>query len=302
VLLGALLAFCAEPVVASPFVFFVDPVAGDIVKVNPRTGTEVGRFAPPLRPRPYDTRLGLSMAGQRTLLFELGNGCNDWKDDCWEPLPERRLLYRLDTRTGAVVSTTLGLATFFGPDGLSWQRRGSTTYTYYSHANPIPDIHRFANLGERDEEEIYFFGPPWPDYFPVGGLGGDGNGREFGVFIERDNPDRRLIIEYGPFDDSGPLLPWAAPANDIEGLAFDGRFLYALGATGQLFTLDPDKRVVVNVVSLPSVTFPDGTPARYRFDIAATVPEPLTTVLLAVGALAALSRARASRSRGRAPS
>lgn len=86
----------------------------------------------------------------------------------------------------------------------------------------------------------------WATGAPTGGLGGDDVGRQFGFF------DDGFIHEYDPFTDTDSFLSTLpAPAADIEGLAFDGRQLFAATASGDLYTLDPDDGNVLNVVAVP---------------------------------------------------
>jgi hypothetical protein len=191
----------------------------------------------------------------------------------------------LDPYTGAVKFQVQGLGSSFGPDGISWESRGGSTFTFVNHANPIPDIHRFENLGGPGQEEILFWGPTQcpPCNHAVGGLGGDGNGREFGVFEDIDNlfGGHLFIGEYDPFVNVSNFVntPFIAPADDIVGLAFDGRFLYASSASGPLYTLNPDTGVILHSVLLPPLILPDGSPAPYPFDIAA-MSEPATLALV----------------------
>lgn len=271
---------------AGPIVWGLNPVSGDIVRVNPNNGAILGSFAAPIKPLQGDTRAGLSIADHgKTLLYQLGN------NGPGNEIAGREILYGLDPFTGAIKFQTLGLWTSFGPDGISWQSQGEDSYTFLSHANPIPDIHRYENLGSPEEQEDAFWGPTYqqnpmfPANYPVGGLGGDGNGREFGVFLDGFNEfDGHLYIgEYDPFiNDPSFLNTFIAPSDDIVGLAFDGHFLYASSSSGPLYTLNPDTGAIIRTIILPSLFFADGSPAPYQFDIAA-MPEPSMMILISLG-------------------
>ena len=69
---------------------------------------------------------------------------------------------------------------------------------------------------------------------PVGGLGGDDAGRQFGFFSDGS------IHEFDPNFPDILINSFAPPALDIEGLAFDGSNLYMATVSGHLYTLQPD--------------------------------------------------------------
>lgn len=265
---------------AGAIVWAVYPVSGDILQVDPPTGAVVGGIRAPLTPDPGDTRLGLSSADRgQTLLYQLGNNGPGTE------VPGREALYRLVPFTGAIKSQELGLTTSFGPDGISWQSRKGSTFTVLNHANPIPDIHRIKNLDRPDEQEVLSWGPTQRSNYSLGGLDGEGEGREFGVFLDVDNlyGGHRFIGEHDPFVDDPELLnAFVAPADDIVGLAFGGRYLYASAA---LFSLDPDTGSVVHATGLPLLAMPDGSRGPYRLDIAAAMPEPTPLARLGLGAV-----------------
>lgn len=287
---------------ANAIVWGLNPVSGDIVRINPKNGEILGSFPapvkpstpfdplvdpfpPPLKPFLPDSRAGLSIADHgRTLLYQLGN--NGPQE---EEYAERLILYGLDPFTGDIKYQVSGLFSSFGPDGLSWQSQGGNSFTFFAHANPIPDIHRVENIGSPEEHEEPFWGPTYYQgsvgNFPVGGLGGDGNGREFGAFLDSFNEfDGHLYIgEYDPFNNVDFLNRFIAPADDIEGLAFDGRFLYASSSSGGLYTLNPETGEIVNSVFFPPLFFSNGDHAPYYFDIAAAVPEPTQFMLISLG-------------------
>jgi ELWxxDGT repeat protein len=85
----------------------------------------------------------------------------------------------------------------------------------------------------------------WATGAPTGGLAGDGTNRAFGYFTDG------WIHEFDPYADANEFISnLAAPAADIEGLAFDGHHLYASTASGRLYTLDPDTGAVVRDTAL----------------------------------------------------
>jgi subtilisin family serine protease len=77
--------------------------------------------------------------------------------------------------------------------------------------------------------------------FPVasGALGGDDAGRQF-LFVPSSG-----IQEYS-FAEASIVRTIPTPAADVQGLAFDGTFLYASSASGALYTLDPDTGAVLH--------------------------------------------------------
>lgn len=274
-----------ENLQAGSIVWGLNPVTGDIVRVNPKNGNILGSFVAPILPLQGDTRAGLSIADHgKTLLYQLGSNGPGLE------IPGREILYGLDPFTGEIKFQEGGLGSSFGPDGISWQFQGDDSFIFLSHANPIPDIHRIENLGSPEEIEEAFWGPTyWATNnlgnFPVGGLGGDGNGREFGAFLDGFNEfgGHLYIGEYDPFiSDPSFLNTFIAPSDDIVGLAFDGQFLYASSASGPLYTINPDTGEIIRTVHLPSLFFADGSPAPYQFDIAA-MPEPTMNLLIILG-------------------
>lgn len=281
---------------ATRMVWYVDPASGDIIRANPRTGATLGSFSledtffgtsidhNDVTATQGDTNIGLSIAEDgRTLLYQIGNLGPGTEIDA------RFNLFRLDPFTGDLLSIEDGAGNSWGPNGLSYQSDGLEDYIFYNHGNPISDIHR--QTGFSGPEEI-FWGPTGaPDFYISGALGGDGNGREFGVFEDQfdDFLGDFFIGEYDPFsNDPGFINTYEAPAAEIMGLGFDGMFLYATSPDGQLFTLDPDSGDVITSVTLPQKLFSDGSVATYRFDIAA-IPEPATLILMLLGVVWLLS-------------
>lgn len=222
--------------VTGPVVWGVQPATGLIIMVNPETGQLLGAFEPPgdRDLEPSHVMIGLSIAENDTVLIYHNS-------DELVPFGESRRLYRLNPFTGAVLSieTPTGLQ----QDGASYETDGVTDFVFQSHSGA--DVHRQIGYSGA-------FNPYWDCYLanlpgPVGGLGGDGHGREFGFFSDG------FIHEYDAFypPDNQFNSTLAPPATDIEGLAFDGNLLYAATASGLLFTLDPDSGEVVSSVSVP---------------------------------------------------
>jgi hypothetical protein len=95
-----------------------------------------------------------------------------------------------------------------------------------------------SHSGQQLRRQIGLAGPiegEWAVGRPVGAIGGDGYGRQFGYF------DDGMIHEFDPaVDDDRFLASMPPPALDIEGMAFDGQYLYVSTRAGDLFTLQPD--------------------------------------------------------------
>ncbi len=205
-------------------VWGAQPATGNIIMINPATGTLLGSFLAPGTLSAENENIGLSIAEDGTSLIYQNSDDN----------ANSTTLYRIDPVTGTILSAEQGDS--FQLDGISYQTDGDVDYVYYS--DPFVDLHRQLGFGGF----VTFF---WETGAPVGGLGGDGNGREFGFFSDG------MIHEYDPFISDGlftSTLP--APASDIEGLAFDGAFLYVSTTQGTLFTLDPNTGAVLNSVEV----------------------------------------------------
>lgn len=88
--------------------------------------------------------------------------------------------------------------------------------------------------------------PNWATGMPVGDIGGDDSGRQFGIFADG------IIHEFDPFVDTDRFISsLPAPESEVTGLAYDGIYLYASTATGTLYTLDPDSGAVIGSVVVP---------------------------------------------------
>ena len=207
-----------EPTATPAIVWGVQPASGQIVMINPSNGNVIGSFQAPDGLAATHTKVGLTLAeGSRTLLYVNSD-------------IDASLVYRLDPSTGEVKSTESvanvahsGLASnrgavFVSRDGVDVQRQilGSA---------PIDD---------------------WTIGQSVTALGGDDSGRVFGLFVDGK------LHEFDSATDSDTLLSsFDAPAENVEGLAFDGTALYAATADGRLFTLNPDSGEIQNQILVP---------------------------------------------------
>ncbi len=247
-------------------VWGVQPATGNIIRIDPATGVIGDTFAAPGTLLVDDIHLGLTIAENDSVLLYY-NG-----DDG----PNVFTMYRLNPFDGQILSSHLATAFPTTEDGLSYQNELGQDRIFYSVRDDR--IRRQEGYGLGD------FPDPWETGAPHGGLGGDGHGREFGFFTDG------FIHEYDPFVDDGVFtstLP--SPASDIEGMAFDGQFLYASTASGSLLTLNPDTGAVLDQVIVPGGAL---------YGLGATVPGPAGLVLLALGGLALPRRRRAGRTIG----
>ena len=201
-------------------VWGVRPSTGEIVKINPQTGVVTGAFAAPGILTGTDTNISLSIArGGEELIYQNGSRSST--------------VYRLDSQTGAVLGTFTGSTLYAG---MSFDTDTSSGTEYLFGAHRSADIHReiFPGAGSTLN---------WATGGPIA-LGGDDNGRQFGYFADG------LIHEYDPFTDTNTFISsLTAPAGGIEGMAFDGTYLYVSTTTGLLYTLNPDTGAVLSSVT-----------------------------------------------------
>ncbi|MBN2474704.1 MAG: hypothetical protein JXB62_08850, partial [Pirellulales bacterium] len=119
---------------------------------------------------------------------------------------------------------------------------------------------------------------------PATAIGGDAVGRQF-AFVPGQG-----IVEFDPRTPETPGATLPAPAADVEGLAFDGKRLYASTASGLLYTLDPFTGAVLAAMEVPEgALFGLGalsaTRGRSRLFVANCEPDTITELDPQTGAV-----------------
>ncbi len=236
----AALAALAVAAPAQGALYGAQPATGNIVAVDPATGAVTDSFDAPGDLQSGHTRVGLSGAeGGTTLIYV--------NDEGTAASP----LFRLHPTTGAVLSTQVADDTT--NDGLSFQTAPDLTKLIFS-SHSDTDIHRQTGFSGPDDSQ-------WATGAPIGGLGGDGFGREFGFF------DDGRLHEYDPFSDTDAFISTLPAPSGIQGLAFDGTFLYASTASGNLYTLNANTGAILRAV-------PVSGGALYGLGVALEAPPP----------------------------
>jgi len=251
--LAAALVVAAIGQSASAQVWAVQPGTQRIITINPATGAILNQFAAPDALAAGQRLIGLSIAeGDNVLLYH--NSANSDTTN-----------YRLNPLTGAILSVESKPSE--QTDGLSYQNTGSQHSIYTSHTGA--DVHR--QFGYGGGEALFWQG----NGTPLGGLGGDGHGREFML------ANNGQIYEYAPFSPGVTLNIIPAPftpglAGRLEGLAFDGVSLYASDDVGTLYTLNPNTGAILNTVTVQGGGL---------FGLGAAIPTPAPLGILAVAAV-----------------
>lgn len=198
-------------------VWGVRPATGEIVKFDPVSGNTLAAFDAPDALAPHHSHLGLAVAEDGAALLYVNSDVDP------------TTLYRLHPGTGAVLSTeSLGGATI---SGIGYESNRAIFLGHHGVEVRRQDGYSGSETGS------------WTTGVPLGGLAGDGDARQFGFFNDGQ------IREFDPA--TGAIVnAFVAPAADIEGMAFDGRYLYASTASGTLLTLDPDVGLVLSSTTL----------------------------------------------------
>lgn len=206
----------------SGVVWGVRPATGEILKFDPSSGAILDTFAAPDALGPTHTEIGLTIAEDGDALLYVNSDVDPTK------------LYRLDPDTGGVLS--IEALSGAAVDGLAFAGTNST----FLGRDGIELVRQVGYGGTENGG--------WATGAPSGAVGGDDAGRLFAFFPAIG---AGVIGEFDAATDTDSLIATLpAPAADIEGLAYDGVFLYASTASGDLYTLDPDSGTVLNVATL----------------------------------------------------
>ena len=241
--LGLIAAGPASALVVTPTigVYGVQPATGKIVLVDPTTGAILSSYDAPGDLQSDDVFIGLSGAEEGSTLIYRN----------YSDAADKNTLFRLNPSTGATLSEET--MPDWTTDGLTFET-GTSNFIFSSHSNS--DIHRQTGFSGA---EVFF----WSDIAPGGALGGDDMGRHFARTAGATE-----IKEFSPSTDTSALNTFAAPATDVEGLAFDGTVLYASTASGTLYRLNPDTGAV-----LGSTTVSGG--ALWGLGVASVIASPV---------------------------
>jgi hypothetical protein len=250
VLAASILLFASD---ASAAIFGIQRGTGLIVNVNPATGAINSSFAAPAGLTGTQTNLGLSGAESGTVLLYRNQNAN------------ATLVHRLNPNTGAVLTTFA--AQSWPVDGLSYENLGGVHSVFYSHTSV--DVHRSSGYTATEAFNI-------TGLAPVGALGGDGNGREFGNFTDG------FIHEYNPSSGAN-IRSYARPSADVQGMAFDGTSLYVSNGAGQIFTLNPDTGAILNTATVSGGAL---------WGLGSAIPEPASLALFGLAGIAVSIRRR----------
>ena len=202
----------------------IDPTSADqeLVAIDAWTGTQYGAIALPGDPS-GDTELAL--AGDSTQLYYVNGDDDD------------STVYVLDPTDGS----TLGTLTITGGwdvDGLGYYNEG-TGYLYTSGCLAL-DMHRYLATGGGPT----FF---WSDAYMPQAVGGDDTGR---IFTTHYDGEDYVIVEVDPVNYVPVINTFAAPSQDIVGMAYDDTYLYVSDTNDMLYILDPDDGTILNSLDL----------------------------------------------------
>ncbi len=215
----------ATSTIRSATVWGIQPGTRQIIQIDPANGAIVGQFPAPDPLAPGHLVAGLSIAeGGNSLIYVNGE-------------LDGSILYRLDPTNGTILSTELLPSAFPGDrGGLSYESPG----TIFA-VDGILGVDAQTGFGGLVTQHLSatFATPTIP-----GAMGGDDNGRQF---LDAG----ALIVEYDPALANSIISSFPAQVSQMQGMAFDGTFLYVSDAAGNLVTLDPDTGTIHQTVAIP---------------------------------------------------
>ncbi|MBN2474707.1 MAG: pre-peptidase C-terminal domain-containing protein [Pirellulales bacterium] len=195
-------------------VWAVQPAGGEILMLDPTTGIVLGRFPAPDALAADHTQIGLTIAQWGRELLYVNSDVDP------------TALYHLHPLTGEVFWTESIAGGLY--DGLGFEPAtpdGQQAAAVFLGDEGTAVVRRETTTGAQTN---------CLSAAVAGAIGGDESGRQF-AFLPGVG-----IVEFDPFLLGTLLGTLPAPADDVEGLAFDGRHLFASTASGMLYTLDPD--------------------------------------------------------------
>jgi outer membrane protein assembly factor BamB len=192
------------------------------------TGVENRRFVLPDGLTPSDISAGL--AGWTDELFYINGDVNQAQ------------VYVLNPNDGSTVRT-FNISGGWFVEGLGYWSNDSNSYLYTCGC-VVEDMHRYQAT---DGSGPTFF---WSTIFDAKSVAGDNGGRIFAFAKENSASTVFEIFEIDPLVNRPPIGRIPSPSQDIVGLAFDGKYVYAGDSNKNLYSIDPDNGSIINSVKL----------------------------------------------------